>query len=48
MPGDALVLSGGSLGLLGTALTLGIRHGIDWHHIAAITDITGTVPNDAR
>ncbi|NBT94299.1 MAG: hypothetical protein EBT47_04695 [Chloroflexi bacterium] len=48
MPGDALVLSGGSLGLLGTALTLGIRHGIDWDHIAAITDITGTVTNDAR
>ena len=48
MPGDALVLSGGSLGLLGAALTLGIRHGIDWDHIAAITDITGTVLNDAR
>lgn len=24
------------------ALTLGLRHGIDWDHIAAITDITGT------
>jgi len=48
MAGDALVLSGGSLGLLGTALTLGMRHGIDWDHIAAITDITGTVTNDAR
>lgn len=30
------------LGLLLTALTLGFRHGIDWDHIAAITDITST------
>ncbi len=29
-------------GLLGTALLLGIRHGVDWDHIAAITDITST------
>ena len=29
-------------GLLGTALLLGIRHGIDWDHIAAIVDITST------
>jgi cytochrome c biogenesis protein CcdA len=28
--------------LLGTALLLGIRHGIDWDHIAAIADITST------
>jgi high-affinity nickel-transport protein len=28
--------------LLATALLLGIRHGIDWDHIAAITDITST------
>lgn len=28
--------------LLGTALVLGFRHGIDWDHIAAITDITST------
>jgi hypothetical protein len=33
---------GGSLGVLGAALALGIRHGIDWDHIAAITDITST------
>lgn len=26
--------------LFGTALLLGLRHGIDWDHIAAITDIT--------
>ena len=29
-------------GLLLTALLLGIRHGVDWDHIAAITDITST------
>ena len=28
--------------LLGNALLLGFRHGIDWDHIAAITDIVGT------
>ena len=32
----------GSLTLLGTALALGFRHGIDWDHIAAITDITSS------
>ncbi|HEV8637371.1 MAG TPA: hypothetical protein VG370_24385 [Chloroflexota bacterium] len=31
--------------LLGTALALGMRHGIDWDHIAAITDITSTTTN---
>ncbi len=30
------------IGLLITAVVLGIRHGIDWDHIAAITDITST------
>jgi high-affinity nickel permease len=33
---------GEALGLLLTALLLGLRHGIDWDHIAAITDITST------
>ncbi len=33
---------GGAVGVLGAALALGIRHGIDWDHIAAITDITST------
>lgn len=33
---------GSALGLLATALLLGIRHGIDWDHIAAISDITST------
>lgn len=35
----------GGLALMGTALVLGIRHGIDWDHIAAISDITGTTTN---
>jgi high-affinity nickel-transport protein len=31
-----------SMILLGTALSLGFRHGIDWDHLAAIVDIVGT------
>ena len=31
-----------AVGILVTGLVLGIRHGIDWDHIAAITDITST------
>ena len=31
-----------ALGLLLTALLLGLRHGIDWDHIAAIADITSS------
>jgi len=31
--------------LFGTALLLGLRHGIDWDHIAAITDITTSTEN---
>jgi high-affinity nickel-transport protein len=31
-----------NLGVLLTGLLLGVRHGIDWDHIAAITDITST------
>jgi len=39
---------GGTIGVLGGALALGLRHGIDWDHIAAITDITSTTAtNDA-
>ena len=38
----ATAAASGGLGLLVTALLLGIRHGIDWDHIAAITDITST------
>jgi hypothetical protein len=36
------VAEGLGFGLLVTAFWLGVRHGIDWDHIAAITDITGT------
>ena len=38
----ALSPSAGGGTLLLTALLLGIRHGIDWDHIAAIVDITST------
>jgi high-affinity nickel permease len=31
-----------NLGVLATGLLLGVRHGVDWDHIAAITDITST------
>ena len=34
-----------TLGLFLTALSLGIRHGIDWDHIAAITDLTSAAEN---
>ena len=35
-------------GLLLTALLFGLRHGIDWDHIAAITDISGSQTNPRR
>jgi hypothetical protein len=35
------------LGLLATMFGYGLRHGIDWDHIAAITDLTGS-QNDGR
>jgi high-affinity nickel permease len=35
-------MDGGALGLIATALTLGFRHGFDWDHLAAITDVTST------
>jgi hypothetical protein len=35
-------------GLLVAAFWLGVRHGIDWDHIAAITDITGTQDDRRR
>jgi cytochrome c biogenesis protein CcdA len=38
MPADLAA----ALGLIGTALVLGIRHGFDWDHLAAITDVTST------
>src|SRR5437870_13355659 len=30
------------VGLMATAFGFGFRHGIDWDHIAALTDITGS------
>ena len=39
---EAAVPPAANLGVLLTGLLLGIRHGIDWDHIAAITDITST------
>jgi high-affinity nickel-transport protein len=40
--------TGLQLGLMVTALGLGFRHGIDWDHIAAITDLTGSQENGRR
>lgn len=37
---DAFASKGFQLGLVVTTLGFGLRHGIDWDHIAAITDIT--------
>ena len=34
--------TGGSAAVIAGAIALGVRHGIDWDHIAAITDITTT------
>lgn len=39
---------GGAVGLMGGALALGLRHGIDWDHIAAITDITSATAADGE
>jgi high-affinity nickel-transport protein len=38
----AAATTAGGIGLLWTGFLLGIRHGFDWDHIAAITDITST------
>ena len=38
----AAIVTPPGIGVLVTGLLLGIRHGIDWDHIAAITDITST------
>jgi hypothetical protein len=46
MPADLSIVLAAATGTTGsfllTALALGIRHGVDWDHIAAITDITST------
>ena len=41
-------MEGLQLGLLLTAYGLGFRHGIDWDHIAAITDIAGSQDQPRR
>ena len=44
MPADVLldIAAAGGVTLLWTALLLGFRHGFDWDHIAAISDVTST------
>lgn len=37
----------GAFGVIGTAFTLGLRHGADWDHIAALLDISG-MPTSRR
>jgi cytochrome c biogenesis protein CcdA len=47
----SLVTSAGDglgIGLVVTAFTFGLRHGIDWDHIAAITDITSSQEQPRR
>ena len=36
------------LGIVVTSLLLGLRHGIDWDHVAAIADLTSSAPNRRR
>lgn len=45
---DGVVAGGNGVAasVLAAALTLGLRHGLDWDHVAAISDITAT--NNAR
>lgn len=40
--------AGLDVGVLATAVALGFRHGIDWDHIAALSDITGTESTPRR
>jgi high-affinity nickel-transport protein len=40
--------AGISIGLVVTALGFGFRHGIDWDHIAALTDLTGSAERPRR
>ena len=42
------VADGFSIGLVVAALVLGLRHGIDWDHLAAITDITAAQDSTRR
>src|SRR5262245_34403510 len=40
--------TGVGIGLVATALAFGFRHGIDWDHLAALTDITGSQDHARR
>ena len=40
--------AGFHVGLLATAFGFGFRHGIDWDHIAALTDITSSQDQPRR
>src|SRR4051812_45684316 len=40
LPAAAAGLPWPTLGVAGTGFVLGCRHGLDWDHIAAITDLT--------
>jgi hypothetical protein len=42
------VSTGFEIGLVASAAALGFRHGVDWDHIAALTDITGTQERGRR
>jgi high-affinity nickel-transport protein len=42
LSGSFAAVTVGGIGVLFTGLLLGFRHGFDWDHIAAITDITST------
>lgn len=48
MDAASSIQSGFGFGLLVTAFWFGFRHGIDWDHIAAITDITSSVDERRR
>lgn len=41
------LLSWPTLALFGTAFVLGCRHGFDWDHVSAITDLTAAARTDA-
>lgn len=41
-----MLLDAVPLALAGTSFVLGARHGLDWDHIAAITDLTAPRPDD--
>ncbi len=42
-----MLLDAVPLALAGTSFALGARHGLDWDHIAALTDLTAPRPDDA-